>query len=184
MAGRKKKITTDAPAPTPVVAVPDEPKRLNLSQLEFRFNLNRATVRKRLRNAGIEPVEEHEKEKIFLLDEELIECLKATEEDLDEVKLRKERAAARLQEHKADVAEGIVVSVADIKHYLHGLFAALHAECTVALPRRVAAKLARAKTAADVYAILTPEIDRLFAEIRTDHKKFMPVTVNAGSSEK
>lgn len=184
MAGRKKKITTDAPAPTPVVVVPDEPKRLNLSQLEFRFNLNRATVRKRLRNAGIEPVEEHEKEKIFLLNDELTECLKQTEEDIDEVKLRKERAAARIQEHKADLAEGVVVMASDVKNYLHGLFTGWQKEFTIAMPRRVAAKLARAKTAADVYAILTPELDRMFDTLRTNHKKFMPETVDAGSTKK
>src|SRR4051812_37453083 len=88
-------------------------ERRNVSQLAFRFDLDRGTVRKSLQDAGIEPVSEKAKEKLYELTPELIEVLEQADKLLDEAKLRKETAVARQNEIKVAVLEGELAPVGE-----------------------------------------------------------------------
>lgn len=145
----------------------------NISQLAFRFDLDRTTVRKRILAAGIVPVKELAKEKLYLLDDRLTTVLERTDEKLSEAKLRRESANARIAELKAMEAEGEMASVAEFTDTVQRLFGAMHKEIAVRLPKQIAGRLAKAKTPSDASAILTRELNKIFTGLREDHSKFL-----------
>lgn len=150
-----------------------EEKTLSISQLAFRFELDRATVRKRLQKANIEPHSEREKEKLYLLTPELEQILAETNDGLDAVKLRKETADAELKEIKVAEARGETASVAEFTEVVQQLFGAMHKKLAVQLPKRVSLRLSKAATQAEISRILTQEIGKEFTDLRNNHKKFL-----------
>jgi hypothetical protein len=148
-------------------------ERRNVSQLAFRFDLDRGTVRKRLQDAGIEPVSEKAKEKLYELTPELIEVLEQADKLLDEAKLRKETAVARQNEIKVAVLEGELAPVGEFTDMVQRLFGAMHKEIAIRFPKRVAARLQKAKSAADISAIMNRELNKIFTDLREDHSKFL-----------
>lgn len=156
-----------------IVKTETEEKLLNLSQLEFRFGINRATIRKRLSESGIEPHTEREKEKLFLLTDEIEEILTKSSDGLNAVKLRKETADAELKEIKVAEARGETASVAEFIGVTQQIFGSLHKKLAVQLPKRIAARLAKAKNQAEISQILTQEITKEFTDLRSNHKKFL-----------
>jgi DNA-binding transcriptional ArsR family regulator len=148
-------------------------ERKNVSQLAFRFDLDRGTVRKRLMDAGIIPIDEKAKEKLYELTDRLIEVLERPDKLLDEAKLRKETAVARQQEIKASIAEGEVASVAEFTDAVQRLFASMHKELAVRMPKQLAARLAKAKTPAEASKILGLYVTKVFTDLRDDHQKFL-----------
>lgn len=151
----------------------EEPKLLNLSQLEFRFNLNRATVRKRLQAAGIAPHTEREKEKLFLLTPELEEVLSESTEGMDAVRLRKETADAELKEIKVAEARGEMASVAEFTGVVQQIFGSLHKKLAVQLPKRLSLRLSKAATQNEIAQILAQEISKEFTELRNNHAQYL-----------
>lgn len=148
-------------------------KLLNLSQLEFRFGVNRATIRKRLQAAGIEPHTEREKEKLFLLTDEIEEILKASSDGLNAVKLRKETADAELKEIKVAEARGETASVAEFTGAVQTIFGTLHKKCCVQKPQELAKKVAKLTNQAEIAKLIANEYSKIFNDLRSNHKDFL-----------
>jgi hypothetical protein len=148
-------------------------ERKNVSQLAFRFDLDRGTVRKRLMGAGIEPVDQKAKEKLYDMTTDLVALLEQPDKLLDEAKLRKETAVARQQEIKAAILEGEMAPVAEFTDTVQRLFGAMHKELAVRMPKTLAARLAKAKTPAEVSKILGLYVTKVFTNLRDDHQQFL-----------
>ena len=147
---------------------------LNISKLAFRFDLDRATVRSRLNGAGIEPVEEKAKEKLYLLDARLERALQPDEDDLlDAAKLRKTTAEADLKEIEVQKKNGELIPAADCVEAVTRLFNAMQKKCVVQTPKKLAKKLAKAKNETEIAMILTTEYEHIFQELRENHQKFL-----------
>ena len=157
----------------PAAAVGTNQKILNISELGRGFNLDRATVKKRLDAAGIEPVDRKAKEVRYRLDSDVQEILLAADFDLDAEKLRKMRAEANLKEMEVQIKRGELAPVQDFQELVQALFGGLYKEITVRFPKKVAARVARAKTATETATILQRELNQIFVSVRTDFTKYL-----------
>jgi len=146
---------------------------LSISKLAFRFDLDRATVRKRIAEARIEPVSVAAREKLYELTPRLEAVLEQIDAQLTEAKLRKESAQARIAELKVAEAEGELISVSEVEEYLQKLFRALHQEVCIRFPRQIARAVNNAPDAAAVAGILGTRLDSIFSRLREDHGSLM-----------
>lgn len=146
---------------------------LNISQLAFRFDLDRATTRKRLKEAGIEPVEEKAKEKLYELTERIASILDQADAKLADAKRRDIEAAAKLKEIKVMEAEGELAPVGEFIDAVQKIFNQMYQEIAVRQPQRLGGKLAKAKTSAEASAIIRADTAKIFATLRSDHTKFL-----------
>ena len=145
---------------------------LSISKIAFRYGLDRATVSKRLQEAGIEPVEEKEKEKLYEINEAL-EIAVTAAKPIDRVKLRKEIAAAEEKELKVAEKKGELLSASEVAGLFQSLFSGLYRTFTNQQPNRLAGKLAKAKTSAEARKILSEDAKRIFSEMREDFTPFL-----------
>lgn len=148
-------------------------QNLSISKLAMRFSLDRATVRKRLSDAEIEPVSETEKEKLYALTEDLEAALLAQSRPIDAAKLRKETAEAQIREYKLAEITGEMCSVADFTQVTQAIFGNLHKKCCVHAPKVLAKKLKKAKTETEITRILEKELSGIFLDLRTNYKNFL-----------
>lgn len=151
----------------------EETLELSISKLAFRFELDRATVRKRLNKAGIKPNSEREKEKLYLLTPELEQILAETNDNLDATKLRKLDAEADLKEIEVQKRRGELVSVAEFTEAVQQIFGTLHKKLAVQLPKRISARLAKLATQNEIAEILSQEIGKEFSNLRNNHQQFL-----------
>lgn len=148
-------------------------ERVNISILAMRYNLNRETVAKRLREAGIEPVEVKSKEKIFELTPGVTQVLERRNEALEEVKLRGETARTELAEIKVRQASGELVPMADAVELVRNIVLAIYQEFTVRQPKRIAPKLAKSKNVTEVKKVLKADTDRIMKNLRENFERFI-----------
>lgn len=149
-----------------------KPKHLNITQLMYRYDLDRATVRKRL--MGIDPVSEKQKEKLYAVTDELDHLLSGASGDpLDAERLRKLSAEADIKQMEAQTKRGEMASVSEFIEITQQIFGAMHKRIAVQMPSKLAAKLVKAKTAADIKKLLGYEINAAFDDLRNDHTKFL-----------
>lgn len=152
----------------------EQPKTIfNISELAQGFNLNRETVAKRLRLAGIAPVEKKAKETLYKLDARLEEILIAADADIEAERLRKISAEADLKEMQAQQLRGELAPVSEFQEIVQALFGGLYKEIAVRFPKKVAARCARAKTAAEAAALLQQQLNGIFLAIRNDFSAFL-----------
>lgn len=173
MSIRKKKIEEKAKEQAESAENLSDPL-LSISKLEFRFDLDRATIRKRLAEAGLEPDSEKSNEKLYRLSR-VAPFLEANEEDkkLEAVKRRKLEAEASLKELELREATGEMASVAEFTETVQKLFGSLHKKLAVQLPTRISARCHKAKTQAEVGEILRLEISKVFDALRNDFTQFL-----------
>lgn len=157
----------------PAAAVGTNPKILNISELGRGFNLDRATVKKRIDAAGIAPVDRRAKEVRYRLDERLQEILLAADADLDAEKLRKLKNEADLKEMEVQIRRGELAPVQEFQELVQSLFGGLYKEITVRFPKKVAGRASRAKTAPEVAGILQRELNQIFVSVRADFTKYL-----------
>jgi len=140
----------------------------SVSELAKRFQLDRATVSKRLEK--VKPVSEAANKKLYDIAE--VEDL-LSEDALDEAKLAKLNTERELKEHQLKVARGEYASVHEFTDRLQRIFSTMHKRLAVQLPRKVARKLLHANSETEIGDILGNEISSVFDELRTDHKQFL-----------
>lgn len=152
--------------------VTQEPKRelLSISALSEQYGIDRATVRKRLRD--IEPVEVKAKEKLYDA-EEVAELLLAKDEDYEKLKRRKMQAEAELKELELRERLGEVASVDEFKDVVQKIFGNLHKRVAVQTPRKISGKLLNANSQSDIAEILRRELGQAFDDLRADWKQFL-----------
>lgn len=163
------------PQPKPPAKPPAKPKEpeqehYSISRLAEYFELDRAVLRKRLDNARIKPVINEPKRKLYRLED--AEQVLQTDEQLDEIKLRKLRADASLQELKLQRENGEMVPRKEVEDYLQKLFTALYQRVCVRCPRELGTQLYKADSPAALTKDLQTNLETIFHEVRSDHRRF------------
>jgi uncharacterized coiled-coil protein SlyX len=147
---------------------------LNKSQLAKRFDLDRATVTKRLDANAVEPVESKSNEALYELTPRVAGILAKVDSAFDEAKLRKETAEAELREAKVAVIRGDLVEAAKVMDRVQTIMTALYKEFAQQQPKRLAARLAKVKTAAEVTKLIKADTDKVFSRLRENDEEMIP----------
>lgn len=149
---------------------------VNIAELIRRFRLDRATINKRIREARIMPAESRAKETIYELTLELVEVLQQTNESFEAAKLRELVAKANLAEFKSKQAEGELVPMNDVIERVQTIFMAVYKEFALHQPKRLAKRLVKAKTVAEVHKLIKLDTERVFGKLRENDAAMVPQT--------
>lgn len=137
-----------------------------------RVQLDRSVVKKRLDLHKYQPIDGNAKLKIYRFDAEMEARLLETDTKLAEAKTRRELAMAEEREIKVRMLREEVADVKEFTEFLTLFAGGLYKDVCVRLPKRLAARLAKAETAADCEALLTREIDKEFQAARENYPKY------------
>lgn len=168
----------------PAAAVGTNTKIFNISELAQGFKLDRATVKKRLDAAGVQPVERKAKEVRYRLDEDLEEILLAVDADFEAERLRKMTAEADLKEMQAARERGETASVREFQEIVQALFGGLYKEIAVRFPKKIGGKASRAKTPAEASAIIQHGLNEIFVSVRNDFTKYLGEKAENGAEKR
>lgn len=145
---------------------------LNTSKLAYRFGLIRDTVRRRLEVAGVKPVKRDPKHGTLYDLDEATPFLE-TDEDISELKKRKLKAEAEEKEMKVQERKGDLLTAAEVKEVFQKIVSGLYREMKIAVPRRLAPTLAKAKNQKQVNKILKDDVQLVFDRFRDDFTEFL-----------
>ncbi len=148
---------------------------LSIATIAKRTGLDRAVVKKRLDANNVKPVSEQEKLKIYHFDEALEALLLESDTKYTEARTRQAMAAAEEKELKVAVLQGKVVDIGEAVEAVNLIFGGLFKE-HMRMSQRVAARLAKCKTPAEVTALLKFEINKVFENMRDNHAEFLQQT--------
>lgn len=148
-------------------------EELSISAIARRCGLDRATTRQRLDANKYKPIDEQAKLKLYRFDAEMDATLTETKDKLTDVRIRKEMAAARKIELQNAEIEGELAPVAEFVDVIQRVFGSLHKEVVIRMPRRLSARLAKAKTSSDVSKLLTKDLDGVFKVLAEDFEKYL-----------
>lgn len=140
----------------------------SISKLALQFELDRATVRKRLLAAGVAPVRETQREKLYRL-AEVEQHLANTGAPLDAARLRKIEQESDLLELRLARERGELVSMQEVGDELQEVFKRLYQRLAVQYPREIAAQLYKAESPGQITDIMRHDMGRFFNEIREDY---------------
>ncbi|HEX8773266.1 MAG TPA: hypothetical protein VF735_06635 [Pyrinomonadaceae bacterium] len=126
--------------------------------------LDRATVTKRLAEVPI--TKETRKEKLYALKHALPALLVGADKEMDEAKLRKTQAEAKLKEHELAVERGEYVSVHEVESQFVKEYQWLNNRLLAQFPRDAASNLYKAESAAQISEILKHDLGRILNEWR------------------
>lgn len=159
------------------VAKKHEPQGEWLSEQEIakRCGLHRQTVAARLEDLGYEPDAERSNAKLkvhFFTDAMRFE-IKAARDEMTAMKIRDMRASAHLKELKLARERGEVVDAVEMVELVQAVVSNLYQEYTVRQPKRIAPKLAKAKSLIEVKKILKVDHDRIMKELRANFERYL-----------
>lgn len=153
----------------------NEPELLSTSEIARRCGINRATAAARLDDLGYEPDESSTaKNKLFWFDDEMLFSIKSAKDSLSAAKIRDIRASSQLKELKLAEARGEMVPIVDTIERVQTVMSKMYKEFTQMQPKRLASRLAKAKTAAEVTKHLKLDTDKIFARLRENDEAFVP----------
>ena len=153
-----------------------ESELLSIAEIAKRLQLHRQTVKSRLDDLGYEPEQvnpDGPDAKLYRFDDEVHFAIKAAKSDLDAAKLRDARATYQLKELKLAEARRLMVPAHEVTEFSQKLGAAMYQELTVRQPKRIAAKLAKAKNVMAVKKIMKADTDRIFKSLRENFERFI-----------
>jgi hypothetical protein len=150
---------------------------LSEQEIAKRCGIHRQTVASRLEELGYEPDEERSnaKLKIHWFDDEMEFAVKKAKDSLDAARIRQIRADAQIKELKLAEARGELVSIHDTTERVQAVISKLYKELTQMQPKRVAPRLVKAKTTAEVVRILKLDTDKILARLRENDEEFVPI---------
>lgn len=143
----------------------------SISKLAEHFVLDRATVRRRLKD--VQPVRATAREKLYRLAEAEEAINTEDEAGYEAARTRKVAAEAARLELKLAQERGELLPTADVREYALKLFKAMQNRVGVRFPREVAPALYKAESEAQITEILQREIARIFNELRSDHTSLL-----------
>jgi hypothetical protein len=141
---------------------------LSISKLAERFELDRATVRKRLAAAGVKPRIETRREKLFAV-AEAEAYLSDVADPLDAARLRKLEQESDLLDLRLARERGELAPVQEVGDELQEIFKRLYQKLAVRYPREIAAQLYKAESPGQITDIMRHDMGRFFNEIREDY---------------
>jgi hypothetical protein len=153
------------------------PNTANISELARAAGKDRATVVKRLRAAGVEPVRERSKEKQFEVGAATAALGAGPSEGIDSSGYHK----ARTQKTTAEAARillklqrerGEVAPVAELRESAYQLVRGMHQRFT-RYARDARARLFRAKSVADLERIMTSDFAVIFDDLKRDYPNIL-----------
>jgi hypothetical protein len=150
---------------------------LPIATIAKRLDLDRSIVKKRLDHHKYTPVSSRQKLKLYEFDAEMEAVLLETDTKLNDARARKENAAADINEMKVQQMKGELVPLGECIDAIGLITGGLYKEIAVRLPDKIAAKLHKCESVADVKAILARELDKQFQEARANHAKWLPADV-------
>jgi hypothetical protein len=152
------------------VALKEKPNGEWLSESEIakRCRLHRQTVSSRIEDLGYEPDIERSnaKLKVYWFDDEMEFAVKSAKDSLTAIKIRDMRAAAQIKEMKIAEARGELVPKIEVVEVSQKLVSAIYKEFAVHQPKRLAARLAKCKTPADVTKLMKIDTEKFMAKLR------------------
>lgn len=148
-----------------------EQELYSISALARLCKRDRATVVKCLKDVA--PVEERAKERLYALASAIPAIVAGASAEMDEAKLKKAQADAKLRELELKREQGEVVELKDVRAYTQALFRGLQQRMAVRLPRDIAPQLYKAESPAQITEVLQREAGRVFNELRDDHTRFL-----------
>ena len=164
------------PSPKPATKAKAAPKEeaeelYNISRLAEYFELDRATMRRRLEDAGVKPVKKLAKETRYRLED--AEAAMQEDDAKDLVQLRKLDAEASLKELELARARGEVLPRKEVEDQVQRLFSAMYQRVCVRFPREIGAQLFKADTTTQLTTTLQRSLQSIFNELRTDHSRYL-----------
>jgi len=145
---------------------------LSIKAISERLQIDRSTVKKRLDQHNITPLQVKSTLKLYQFDEALEALLLEQDTKLTEAKTRKELAMAEEREIKVRMLREEVAPVSEFTEFLALFAGGLYQDVCVRLPKRLAARLAKATTASDCETLLFNEIHKEFQSARDNHTKY------------
>lgn len=145
---------------------------LSIARIAIKCNLDKATTRQRLEKYGYSPVSEAVNLKLYRFDAEMESRLTETSDELGQVRIRKETAAARKIELQVAEAEGELASVAEFTDIVQRLFGGTYKE-TIRMIKRWAPRLVKMKTPAEAEKFMMTEYQKFANSLRSDFQKFI-----------
>lgn len=151
-----------------------EAELLSISEIARRCGINRATAAARLDDLGYEPDDSSTaKLQLFWFDDEMMFSVKAAKDSLTAAKIRKTRAEVEKIEMQNAQARGELVPMHEAAEIVRSIVQAIYQEYTVRQPKRVAAKLAKAKNVMTVKKTLKVDNDRIMKSLRENFERFI-----------
>jgi len=141
---------------------------LSIAKIAMRCGLDRRTTKQRLLMHGYVPEKESATAILYHFDAAVEADLTESADKLNDVRIRKETAAAQKLEMQVKQQMDALVDVSEVEDYLQRLFKALYQEVVTRLPKRIAAQILKSKTPADAAKVLTEHLSRVFDRVRED----------------
>ncbi|MEO7538880.1 MAG: hypothetical protein ABIV21_02550 [Pyrinomonadaceae bacterium] len=146
---------------------------LSIAKISKRINLDRVTTKKRIDQHGFELVEERYNLKLYDFDAAMEAVLLETDTKFNDARARKEVAAAEQIEIKVAMMKEELVDRSEFIDFLNLLFGGVYKEVVVRMPKRLAKRLAKCTSEADVSTLLTSDLDKIFQDVRENHGKYL-----------
>lgn len=159
------------PKPSPAAKPDDAEELYSISKLAEYYDLDRATMKRRLTDAGVLPALDEPRRKLYRLSE--VEAALETDTGLDEIKLRKLTAEAQLKELELQREQEQLLPRKEVEDYTQKLFTAMFQRLGIRLPREIAPQLWKAESQAQMTKQLETSIKAVFNELRADHRRFL-----------
>lgn len=150
-----------------------ETKLLNQSELALLYDLDRATVRTRLKDAGVVGTPGKHRELLYDPDEAKAALESDSDEDYERERARKTRFDADLRELELQKQRAELLPVYEVREQMQKIIQRLYQTFAIQQPKTIAARLAKAKTPAEVEKILRESASKTFADLRRDHVKML-----------
>jgi len=151
-----------------------QPELISISEIAKRVKLDRATVRSRLDDLGYEPdPSSTAKNQLYPFDGEMEFAVKAAKDTLTTAKIRDMRATYELKELKLAEARGELVPMAEVIDLSQRLVGAMYKEFAIHQPKRLAARLAKCKSAAEASKVMKSDTEKFMAKLRGNFEEVL-----------
>lgn len=158
----------------PALKIEPQGELISKSQIAKRCKLHVQTVSSRLEDLGYEPdPTSTAKNQLYWFNDEMELAIKSAKDTVSAMKIRDLRATAQIKEMKLAEAMGQLVPMGEATELVQRIVSTLYQEYTVRQPKRIAAKLAKAKNVTQVRTALKADTDRIMKSLRENFERFI-----------
>jgi len=148
---------------------------LSESAIAKEVKLHRQTVASRLEELGYDPDPERTtaNKKIYWFDDEMKFAILAAKDSLSAAKMHGVRLDNEIKKMKLAEARGELVQMAEVVELIQKFGVAIYQEMSVRSPKRIGAKLAKAKNVTDVKKVMKIDADKVLKILRDNFEGFI-----------
>ncbi|HKX83402.1 MAG TPA: hypothetical protein VJL58_04205 [Pyrinomonadaceae bacterium] len=157
------------------VATKQNGEWISESEIAKRVKLHRQTVASRLEDLGYEPDAERSnaKLKVYWFDSEMDLAIRSAKDSISAAKIHGLRLDNEIKQMKLAEARGELVPMHEVVEMSQKLVGAVYKEFSIHQPKRLAARLAKCKTAAEVSKLLKSDTEKFMARLRGNHTELL-----------